>query len=75
MSSHDLHDQVAIVTGAGSGIGRAVALALGQAGAKVALAARTKQKLDELATRSLRVVASAFTSFPLMSGTKPKSKR
>ena len=37
---------VAIVTGAGSGIGRAVALALHGAGWSVALAGRTRDKLD-----------------------------
>ena len=49
MASQSLQDQVAIITGAGSGIGRAVAVALAQAGAKVVLAARTKQNLDTAA--------------------------
>ncbi|MGH7965561.1 MAG: SDR family oxidoreductase [Candidatus Binatia bacterium] len=44
-----LHGYVAIVTGAGSGIGRATALALSQAGVCVALAARTRQNLEALA--------------------------
>ncbi len=39
-------DQVAVVTGAGSGIGRAVALALLQAGFRVALSGRNAAKLD-----------------------------
>ena len=42
--------KIAIVTGAGSGIGRASALALLQAGYKVALAGRRKDALDETAT-------------------------
>lgn len=41
--------QVAIVTGAGKGIGRACALALAQAGADVALAARTASDLEQVA--------------------------
>jgi len=49
MAEQDLHDQVAIITGAGSGIGRASALALARAGVKVVLAARTKKNLDEVA--------------------------
>ncbi len=43
-----LKDKVALVTGASQGIGRDTALALAQAGAKVAVAARTAAKLAEL---------------------------
>jgi 3-oxoacyl-[acyl-carrier protein] reductase len=46
MTTPDLHGQVAIVTGAGSGIGRATALALAQSGVRVVLAARTQQNLE-----------------------------
>ncbi|MBI1737096.1 MAG: SDR family oxidoreductase [Candidatus Rokubacteria bacterium] len=44
-----LDGKVAIVTGASRGLGRAMALALGEAGAAVALAARSKPDLDETA--------------------------
>jgi NAD(P)-dependent dehydrogenase (short-subunit alcohol dehydrogenase family) len=40
------HVKVAVVTGAGSGIGRAVTLALNAAGYRVALAGRNRDKLD-----------------------------
>jgi len=40
-----LQGQVAIVTGAGRGIGHAVATALAREGATVVLAARTRQQL------------------------------
>jgi len=43
-----LNDKVAIVTGASQGIGRDTALALASAGAKVAVAARTEEKLTAL---------------------------
>ncbi|MFB9728830.1 SDR family oxidoreductase [Haloechinothrix salitolerans] len=44
-----LDGQTAIVTGAGRGIGAATALALAEAGADVALSARTESQLDEIA--------------------------
>lgn len=45
----DLSGQVAIITGASSGIGRAVAQKFTEHGAKVALAARRQEKLEDLA--------------------------
>ena len=44
-----LKNKIAIVTGAGSGIGRACALALAREGAQVALVGRRKDKVEEIA--------------------------
>jgi NAD(P)-dependent dehydrogenase (short-subunit alcohol dehydrogenase family) len=44
-----LQDQVAVVTGAGRGIGRAIALQMAAAGARVALVARSVDQLEETA--------------------------
>ncbi|WP_404546839.1 SDR family NAD(P)-dependent oxidoreductase [Dyella jejuensis] len=46
-----MKDRIALVTGASSGIGEATALALAEQGAKVAIAARRKDRLEQLATR------------------------
>ncbi len=45
----DLHNQVALVTGGGRGLGRAFALALAQAGAAVAITSRNEAELREVA--------------------------
>ncbi len=46
--------QAAVITGAGRGIGRAVALRLAHSGADLCLAARTDSELEDVATEALR---------------------
>ena len=55
-----LKDKVALVTGASQGIGRETALALAQAGAKVAVAARNEEKLTTLVTDILAAGGDAI---------------
>lgn len=60
-----LTDKVAVVTGAGSGIGEAIATLLHEEGVKVILAGRNKDKLqnvaNQLAQDSVRVVPTDVT--------------
>jgi 7-alpha-hydroxysteroid dehydrogenase len=44
-----LDDKVAVITGAGRGLGAAIALAFAEAGADVVIAARTQSQLEEIA--------------------------
>ena len=59
-----LAGRVALVTGASQGIGRACALKLAQSGATLALAARSQEKLQELAAEIASAGGTA-TPFPL----------
>ncbi len=49
MSERSLAGRVALITGASRGLGKSIALALGAAGAELALVARDKEKLEETA--------------------------
>jgi NAD(P)-dependent dehydrogenase (short-subunit alcohol dehydrogenase family) len=63
-TTSQLAGQVAVVTGAGRGLGRAFAQALAAAGAKVAITARTERELDE--TRTLIAEAGGTVlAFPV----------
>jgi 3-oxoacyl-[acyl-carrier protein] reductase len=56
----NLKDKVAVVTGASQGIGRDTALALAEAGAKVAVAARSEEKLAALVQEIVATGGEAF---------------
>jgi NAD(P)-dependent dehydrogenase (short-subunit alcohol dehydrogenase family) len=62
MADHILDGRVALITGGSRGLGRAMALALGHAGAKLALVARDPNRLDEVVREAAGrgVVAAAF---------------
>jgi NADP-dependent 3-hydroxy acid dehydrogenase YdfG len=55
-------DKVVLVTGASSGIGEEIALQLGRSGAKVTLAARRKERLENLA----QTIAESGAAPPLI---------
>jgi 3-oxoacyl-[acyl-carrier protein] reductase len=59
-----LSGHVALITGASQGIGRACAVKLAAAGATVAVAARNREKLDEL-VQQITAGGGAAAAFPL----------
>jgi NAD(P)-dependent dehydrogenase (short-subunit alcohol dehydrogenase family) len=61
MTDKFLQGKVAVITGASRGIGRAIALALGGAGAKLALAGRAQDRLTETQRLARELGAEAET--------------
>lgn len=62
MSDRKLEGKVAVITGASKGLGKAMALALGAAGARLALVSRDRTQLDATAreARALNAEAEVF---------------
>ena len=60
MSDAPLKGKVAVITGASRGLGRAMALSIGQAGAQIACVGRDEAKLQE--TQSLLEEAGVSSS-------------
>src|SRR5882762_2436023 len=58
-----IRGKVALVTGASSGIGEAVALALGREGVRLGIAARRRERLEDLAHRALAAGAQEAKPF------------
>jgi NAD(P)-dependent dehydrogenase (short-subunit alcohol dehydrogenase family) len=59
MNQKPLDGRVAVVTGASRGLGRAMAVELGAAGAKLALVGRDRAKLDETAAEAAKAGAES----------------
>lgn len=68
-----LQGKVAIVTGAGQGIGEAIALAYAREGAKVVITGRTQTKLDAVAER-IREASKDVIALAAISGDAQASK-
>ena len=60
MDAFRLDNKVALITGAGSGLGKQFALTLADAGAVVVLAARRREKLEETAETIRRAGGTAM---------------
>jgi NAD(P)-dependent dehydrogenase (short-subunit alcohol dehydrogenase family) len=66
-----MNSQVALITGAGKGIGEAIALAFGAAGMRIAVAARTESDIERVAS-AIRARGGAALAVPC-DVTKPDS--
>ena len=73
MTSDAFRDQVVIVTGASAGIGRALALRLAAQGAKVVVAARRAERLEQLAAE-IKLIGGEALAVPTDVTEEPQCK-
>ena len=75
MTSKELTGKVAIVTGAGRNIGRAIALALAQGGASIVVNARSNRAEAEAVAREIEAAGSRALVQSAMSPMPPRCRR
>jgi len=63
MTNRQLEGKVALITGAGRGIGRAIALGYAKEGASIAAASRTREELDSVVTE-VKAFGGQAVAFP-----------
>ena len=56
----NLKNKIAMVTGAGKGLGKACAIALAEAGAEVVIISRTQSDLDKVRKINLKTIAAKY---------------
>lgn len=73
-SGGHLEGRVAIITGAGQGIGAAIALAYASAGAKVLITGRTQSKLEEV-TAKIKAEGGAARWLAALAGNREQARK
>ena len=56
LKKYNLKNKIALVTGAGKGIGRACAIALAEAGAKLIIISSSEKDLNEVSQKIINIV-------------------